>query len=132
MPILPDEDNKILKFKNIQKTIRCPLVYYVDLEAVLRKVDSKNRIQKHEACSYSFLALSEFYKNSKIYTGNSAKDTINNFIKSLIEEGKKKIYELLLKRIEEFKLPQLNDDEILKYNNSTKCHFCNKELAKAI
>ncbi len=35
---------------------------------------------------------------------------------------------MLLNRIEEFKLPQLNDDELFKYNNSTKCHFCNKEF----
>lgn len=41
IPILPDENNNILKFKNIHKTIRVPLVYYADLEAVLKKLDNK-------------------------------------------------------------------------------------------
>jgi len=93
----------------------------------LRKVKHKTIIQKHEACSYSFLASSEFYKNFKIYTGTSAKDTINNFIQSLIEEGKK-LDKILVERINKFKLPQLNDNELLNFNNSNKCHFCNKEF----
>jgi hypothetical protein len=37
IPILPKFKDKILKFKNIHKTNRVPLVYYADLEAVLRK-----------------------------------------------------------------------------------------------
>ncbi len=80
---------------------------------------------KHEACSYRFLALSDFYNTFQKYTGNSAKDTINNFIETLKDEGKK-LNELLLKRIEEFKIPKLNDEELLEFNNSNKCHFCNK------
>ena len=89
LPILPNEMNNIFKFKKFHKSTKYPLVYYADLEAVLKKVNSKNKIQKHEACSYSILALSDFYKNFKLYTGTSAKDTTNYFIQSLIEEGKK-------------------------------------------
>ncbi len=86
---------------------------------------------KHEACSFSLFAKSDFYENFKIYTGNSAKDTINNFIQSLIEEGKK-LNDILVERIKEFKLPQLNDNEKSKFNNSNKCHFCNKEFSNEI
>jgi hypothetical protein len=78
-PILPKEEN-ILKFKNIYKTIKVPLVYYADLEAVLRKLDHKRLKARHEACAYSFLGLSSFYNNFKKYTGNSAKDTMNDFV----------------------------------------------------
>jgi hypothetical protein len=80
IPVVPLAPSNILKFKNIHKTVRVPLVYYADLEAVLKKVNHKNKLQKHEACSFSLFGLSDFYKNFKIYTGNSAKDTINNFI----------------------------------------------------
>jgi hypothetical protein len=125
LPILPDENNNILKFKKFCRTVKCPLVYYADLEAVLKKVNSKNKIQKHEACSYSFLALSDFYKNFKLYTGNSANDTINNFIQCLIEEGKK-INNILLERIDKFKLPNLNEKQELTFQSSDKCHFCKK------
>jgi hypothetical protein len=56
----------------------------------------------HEACAYSFLGVSSFYNNFKKYTFTSAKDTMNNFVQTLIEEGRK-LNELLLKRLEEFK-----------------------------
>jgi hypothetical protein len=86
-PILPKEGKNILKFKNIYKTIKVPLVYYADLEAVLRKLDHKRLKVRHEACAYSFLCLSSFYSNFKKYTGNSAKDTMNDFVQTLKEEG---------------------------------------------
>ncbi len=63
IPILPNDKDKILKFKNIHKTIRIPLVYYADLEAVLKKLNHKILKARHEACAYSFFGLSSFYKN---------------------------------------------------------------------
>ncbi len=131
IPIVPNEKDNILKFKNIHKTIRVPLVYYADLEAILKKLNNKRLKARHEACAYSFFGLSSFYKNFKKYTGTSAKDTINNLIKTLIEEGKK-LNELFLKRLEKFNKPQLNKDELLKFEQSKKCHLCKKNLLKMI
>ncbi len=37
---------------------------------------------------------------------------------------------ILIERIEKFKLPQLNDEELFKYNNSNKCHFGDKKFNK--
>jgi len=57
----------ILKFNKFSKTVKLPLVYYADLEAVLRKINNlstgKKIIQKHEACSFGLFGLSDFYKN---------------------------------------------------------------------
>jgi hypothetical protein len=58
----------------------------------------------------SFLAIISFYKNFKKYTGNSAKDTMNSFVQTLIEEGQK-LNELHLKRMKEFKKPRLSKDD---------------------
>jgi uncharacterized protein YjcR len=69
IPILPNDKDKILKFKNIHKTIRIPLVYYADLEAVLKKLNHKRLKSRHEACAYSFLEISSFYNSFKKYTG---------------------------------------------------------------
>ncbi len=63
IPILPKVKDNTLKFKNIHKTNRVPLVYYADLEAVLRKLDHKRLKARHEACAYSFLGVSSFYNN---------------------------------------------------------------------
>ncbi len=54
IPIFPKFKDNILKFKNIYKTVRVPLVYYADLEAVLRKLDHKRLKARHETCAYSF------------------------------------------------------------------------------
>jgi hypothetical protein len=129
IPILPKFKDIILKFKNIHKTVRVPLVYYADLEAVLRKLDYKRLKARHEACAYSFLGLSSFYNNFKKYTGTSAKDTMNNFVRTLIKEGQK-LNELLLERLEKFKKPKLNKDDLLKFEKSEKCHFCKKEFSE--
>lgn len=40
VPVLPKDSDNIPKFKNFKKTFRVPLVYYADLEAVLRKLDN--------------------------------------------------------------------------------------------
>ncbi len=127
IPILPKEGDNILKFKNIYKTIRVPLVYYADLEAILRQLDHERYKAKHEACAYSFLAVSRFYKNFKKYTGISANDTMNNFIETIIEEGEK-LNEILLERLEEYKKPKLNKEDRIKFKEAKKCHFCNKEF----
>ena len=84
---------------------------------------------RHEACAYSFLGISTFYKNFKKYTGTSAKDTMNNFIQTLTVQGQK-LNELLLERLEEFKKPQLNNDDLLKFEKAEICHFCNKEFTE--
>jgi hypothetical protein len=73
--------------------------------------------------------LVPLYNNFKKYTGTSAKDTMNNFVKTLIEEGRK-LNELLLKRLEEFKKPRLNKHNILKFEKAEMCHFCKKEFTK--
>jgi hypothetical protein len=129
IPILPKVEDNILKFKNEHKTIKVLLVYYADLEAVLRKLDHKRLKARHEACSYSFLGVSSFYNNLKKYTSTSAKDTMNNFVQTLIEEGRK-LNELLLKRLEEFKKPRLNNDDLLKFEKAEQCHFCKKAFTE--
>ena len=129
VPLLPKPEECILSFKNIPKTIRVPLVYYADLEAVLRKLDHKKYKARHEACAYSFLALSDFYKNFKLYTGNSAKDTMNHFIQALKEEAIK-LTSILTQRLIEFKKPRLSLHDWSQFKDAKQCHFCNKEFSE--
>ena len=72
IPILPNEFGNIIKFENLSKTIRVPLVYYADLEAILRKLNHKKLRSRHEACAYSFCAVSsEKFYNSEILLQNN-------------------------------------------------------------
>ena len=54
---------------------------------------------------------------------------MNNFVQAFIEEGRK-LNELLLKRLEEFKKPRLNNDDLFTFEKSERCHFCNKEFTE--
>ena len=54
---------------------------------------------------------------------------MSNFVQTLIEEGKK-LNELLLKRLEEFKKLRLNNNDLLKFEKAEKCHICNKEFSE--
>src|SRR5699024_1755463 len=65
----------------------------------------------------------------KIYTGTSANDTINEFVYTLNEEGKK-IDRILLEKIEKFKLANLIPEEEAQFQQSTKCHFCNNKFTE--
>ena len=38
--------------------------------------------------------------------------------------------ELLLKRLEEFKKPRLNNDDLLKFEKAEQCHFCKKAFTE--
>jgi hypothetical protein len=81
--ILSKVGQSTLFFKNIHKTIRVPLVYYADLEAVSRKLNHKRLKARHEACACSFIGLSSFYSNFKNRTFNSSKDTTNSFVQTV-------------------------------------------------
>ena len=59
---MPEEDNKILKYKRGEKYMRAPFVSYADLESLLEKLNtchnnpaksSTTKINKHTASGYS-------------------------------------------------------------------------------
>ena len=129
IPILPKEGENILKFKNIHKTIRVPLVYYADLEAILRKLNHRKYRARHEACAYSFFALGDFYKNFIKYTGKSAKDSMNSFVQTLKDEASK-LSDILKQRLEQFKNHNLSINEEKDFQKSKQCHFCKKEFTE--
>jgi hypothetical protein len=54
---------------------------------------------------------------------------MNNFVKSLIEEGRT-LNELLHKRLEKFNKPRLSFDDWYKFENAEKCHFCKREFTE--
>jgi len=130
IPILPSKTNKIIKFKNLSKSIRAPLVYYADLEAILRKLNHKKLRARHEACAYSFYTISskKFYNSFKIYTGKSAKDTMNHFVQTLNEEGQK-LSQILTERLEKFKNHDLSLEEEKEFQNANDCHICKKKFS---
>ncbi len=109
------------------------MVNYADLEAILRKLNHKKLRSRHEACAYSFSAIGskKFYNSFKIYTGKSAKDTMNHFIQTLKEEGQN-LSQILKERLEKFKYHVLSlKEEEEEFQNVNVCHICKKKFSKS-
>lgn len=131
IPVLPEKGQNILRFKNAEKSIPVPLIYYTDFESVIKKLEHEHFQSKHELCSYSFFALGtqSFYKTFQLYTGKNSKDTLNHYITTLKEETIKLDQELK-DRLEKFKLPCLNYKENKEFKDAEECHFCKKQFTQ--
>ena len=85
-----DEDNKILKYIPGEKSLRVPFIIYVDLECLLRKINTcsnnpdKSYTEKkamHKPSGYSLATCCSFDKSkneNKYYRG---KDCMKCFVK---------------------------------------------------
>ena len=135
---MKDDKIPLLQFKNYEKMLKVPIVYYADFECVLKKIndetipEDKNMIKfnQHEPCAYAIKSVSidSFHDKFIMYTGNNAKDTIKNFIECIISEGKH-VDELLNKRYKDFQRARLSETEQQQYQNSDVCIYCDEEFS---
>ena len=68
---MPEEDNKILKYNQREKSIKVPFIIYADLESLFEKMNtchdnpeklSTTKINKHTPSAYSLFKLCSFDK----------------------------------------------------------------------
>ena len=95
---MPNEDNKIIKYNQGEKSIKLPFVIYADLECLLEKMStcqnnpnksSATEINKHVLLGYSLYTHCSFDKsknNLNYYKGN---DGMKKFCKDLREDATK-------------------------------------------
>ena len=66
---MPKEDNKILKYKHVEKSMKVPFIIYADLESWLEKISanwnspeksSTTKINKHTPSGYSLFTHCSF------------------------------------------------------------------------
>ena len=97
---MPEEDNKILKYKHGEKSMKAPAVIYFDLECSLEKVNtchndpeksSTSKITKHAPTGYSLFTCYSFgTKENKLdcYRGK-------DFMKKFCEDLKKHVRRII-------------------------------------
>ena len=95
---------------------------------------SRLKIAKHEICAYGLkiISLNNFLaehniEDFKIFTGSKLNEALSDYAKTLQELGNK-FHSILKERNERFKNHNLTPEEENTFNNSDKCHFCNKEF----
>ena len=127
--VFPEPDKNILKFKNIQNCVECPIKIYADTESFLVPIDEKRGetelYQRHVMSAFCFYVVSRvkgFSMDPVTYLMQSEDDEVERIFMEKLEEVTKEIYET-------FKIPvkMIFDEEAKKFHESlTECYACGK------
>ena len=126
--ILPNENNNILSFKEIDKIMRFPFVCYADFESVLinvnKKISNKTKIvQQHEPSGYSLIVIknrSEIYHHS-FYRGEGCIEEFFKILKQVVTEIKTILCDTN-------DMIELTREEKREYKSASKCYLCKKDF----
>ena len=95
---MPNEDNKIIKYNQEEKSIRFPFIIYADLECLLEKIStcynnpeesSTTEINKHTPSGYSLFTHRSFDKTKNKLDYYRDDDCMAKFCKDLREQATK-------------------------------------------
>ena len=126
---MPNEDNKIIKYNQEEKSIKSPFIIYADLKCLLEKMStcynnpeesSTTEINKHTTSSYSLFTHCSFDETKNKLDYYRGEDFMKTFCKDLREQATKIInYE------KKDMIPLTKKEEI--DHNKQKIYIC-KEL----
>ena len=127
---LPDKNDKILQFKQIEYTLKFPYVIYCDFECILKKTnrnlsDKTEVYQTHDPISF---CLTVIKNESEIFYHNffRGKNIMKTFFK-ILKKLENKILTCLSPIV---KMVDLNESEIADYNSASFCYLCEKEFCE--
>ena len=126
--ILPEPGKNILKFKNLQNQVTCPIKIVADFESILETTDGthgKTKLfQKHTPFAFCFYVVSRvkgFSMDPVTYMKQGDEDVSEDFTRKL-EETTKQIYKWFEKSV-----PMIFDDAAKKlYDAQNECYACGK------
>ncbi|KAL9958769.1 hypothetical protein ACROYT_G035828 [Oculina patagonica] len=133
---MPEDGENTLFFQNHNKQMRAPYVIYADFEALIRKIEGRERgpeskqksytekTEKHEACGFAYTVVRSDGRNKRpvVYRGENAVEVFLN----CLQEEEKTIRNSL-------SLPKplvMTSEDWVKFKNATDCHICEKSLIK--
>jgi hypothetical protein len=127
--VLPSKEEADIKFTNIQKQFKHPIVIYADFEAITASDDQRTKktmkYQQHIGCSYGYKVVSQYSQWEYPYKFYRGEDAILNFLKSI-----KTLYWDLLKQLKtniELVMTEQNEKD---FQSSVNCHICSKVMGK--
>ena len=126
---MSNEENKIIKYNQGEKSIKLPFIIYADLECLLEKMStcynnpeesSATEINKHTPSGYSLFTHCSFDK------------TKNKLDYYRSEDWMTKIHATKTINYEKKKMISLTIKEEIDYNKQKICYICKKEFDKKI
>ena len=128
---MPEEDNKILKYNQGEKSMKVPFIVYADLESLLEKINtchnnpeksSTTKINKHTTSGYSLLTQCSFDTTKNKLDYYRGKNCIKNFYLDLREHATKII------NYEKKEMIPLTKEEKRSQPTSRRCYICKKKV----
>ena len=128
---MPNEDNKIIKYNQGEKSIKSPFIIYADLECLLEKISncynnpeesSTTEINKHTLSGYSLFTHCSFDKTKSKFDCYRGEDCMKIFCLNLREHTTKRI------NYEKKKIIPLTKKEEKHHNKQKVCNICKKEF----
>ena len=128
---MPNEDNKIIKYNQGEKSVKSPFIIYADLERLLEKMrtcynkpkeSSTTEINKHTPSGYSLFTHCSFDKTKYKLGYYRGKDCMKKFCKDLRKHATKVI------NYEKKKMIALTIKEEIYHNKQNICYICNREF----
>ena len=125
--------NDILRFKNIQNCIECPIKFYIDTESILQPVDEthgKTKLfQRHKTSAFYIYPVLRIGDESVTIEpveaiGNNETDDIAKILGEKLEEKAKEVYE-------RFNVPvKMIFDETarISFESARNCYACGQKL----
>ena len=129
---MPEEQNKILKDNQLEKSMKVPFIIYADLECLLEKMNnfhnnpeksSTTKINKHTPSGYSLFTHCSFDTTKNKLDYYRGKNCIKNFCLDLREHATKII------NSEKKETIPLTKKEGKKHNKREVCHICKKRFS---
>ena len=124
---MPNEDNKIIKYNQGEKSIKSPFIIYADLECLLEKTSTRYKyleesstteINKHTPSGYPLFTHCSFDKTKNKLDYYRGEDCMKKFCLDLREHAKKKKKKMIPLTKKEEKNP----------NKQKVCYICKKEF----
>ena len=128
---MPNEDNKIIKYNQREKSIKSPFIMYADLECLLEKMNtcynnpeesSTTGINKHTPSGYSLFTHCSFDKTKNKLDYYRGKDCTKKFCEDLRKHATKII------NYEKEKMIPLPIKEEINHNKQKICYICKKRI----
>ena len=129
---MPEEDNKILKYNQGEKSMKVPFIIYADLECLLEKMNlrhnnaensSTTKINKHTPSGYSLFTHCSFDTTKNKLDYYRGKNCMKNFCLDLREHATKII------NYEKKEMIPLTKKEEKKHNRQKICHIRKKRFS---
>ena len=126
-----NEDNKIIKYNQGEKSIKHPCIIYADLECIFEEMNtchnnpeksSTTEINKHAPSGYSLFTHCSFDKTNNKLDYYRGKDCMKKFCKDLRKHVEKII------NYERKRMMPLTNKKEKKHNKQKVCYICKEEF----